>query len=420
MTRPTLPAGRAFWAIGATMVMILFTSAAPSPLYPVYQQLWSFSPFTLTLVFAIYVVTMLVSLLTVGSLSDHVGRRPVLAVALSLLIVSMILFATADGVGLLMAARAVQGLATGAALGTLTATLVDLAPTDRHSSAVSGAAPSAGIAGGVLVAGILVQYAPAPRLLVYVASLVVFAALLVLLAVMPETSARAGFTDRAHLIRTVAPRASVPARTRGVFVAAVPALVATWSLGGLYLSLGSTVVTRVFGVADHATAGLLLFVFFASAAVASVVLTGRAPATKLAYGYPALAVGAAVSLVGIVDQLLPCYVVGSVIAGTGFAGAFLGALDTIAASAPAADRGRVFSAVFVVSYLGFSVPAVISGLVVTHVGLRPTVAGYVAVVITLAIVGAATGVGTTRVRRRPACACTPRLSTPSCGGTTGE
>lgn len=56
MTRPTLPAGRAFWAIGATMVMILFTSAAPSPLYPVYQQLWSFSPFTLTLVFAIYVV----------------------------------------------------------------------------------------------------------------------------------------------------------------------------------------------------------------------------------------------------------------------------------------------------------------------------------------------------------------------------
>ena len=92
------------------MITVLFASAAPSPLYPVYQQLWDFSPFTLTVVFAVYVATMLVSLLTVGSLSDHIGRRPVLAVALVLLIASMVLFVVAYSVGLLIAARALQGL----------------------------------------------------------------------------------------------------------------------------------------------------------------------------------------------------------------------------------------------------------------------------------------------------------------------
>ena len=97
MTRPLHP-HRAFWIVSATMVMVLFASAAPSPLYPVYQQLWGFSAFTLTVVFAAYVLTMLVSLLTVGSLSDHIGRRPVLAVALVMLIASMVLFVTADGV----------------------------------------------------------------------------------------------------------------------------------------------------------------------------------------------------------------------------------------------------------------------------------------------------------------------------------
>ena len=40
---------RAFWLIAATYMMVLFASAAPSPLYPVYQELWGFSALTLTL-----------------------------------------------------------------------------------------------------------------------------------------------------------------------------------------------------------------------------------------------------------------------------------------------------------------------------------------------------------------------------------
>ncbi|MGW0453703.1 MFS transporter [Gordonia sputi] len=385
--RPLHP-HRAFWIVTATIITVLFASAAPSPLYPVYQQLWGFSPFTLTVVFAIYVLTMLISLLTVGSLSDHIGRRPVLAVALVLLIGSMALFVAADSVGLLIAARALQGLATGAAIGTLTATVVDMQPPERLGSAITGAGPTLGLAAGVVVAGVLVQYAPAPRFLVYEVTLAVFAILLVALLIIPETSERVGFDSRRHLWRTLAPQASVPSALRKLFVTAIPAFVATWSMGGLYLSLGSSVVARVFGIGNHGAAGAVLFVFFASGAVTSLAITTWDAGTKLTYGYPALAGGAIISLAGVLTSMLPLYIVGSIIAGSGFAATFLGALDNLSSQTPSHQRGQVFSAVFITSYVAFSVPAVIAGLVVSHIGLQETVVCYVAYVLAITVFGA--------------------------------
>lgn len=397
-TRPLHP-HRAFWIVTATMITVLFASAAPSPLYPVYQQLWGFSPFTLTVVFAVYVATMLVSLLTVGSLSDHIGRRPVLAAALVLLIASMVLFVVADSVGLLIAARALQGLATGAAIGTLTATVVDMQPSQRLGSAITGAGPTVGLAGGVVIAGVLVQYAPAPRFLVYEVTLAVFAILLVALLIVPETSERVGFDSRRHVWRTLAPQASVPAALQRLFVTAIPAFVATWSMGGLYLSLGSSVVARVFGIENHGAAGAVLFVFFASGALTSMAITGWNAGTKLTYGYPALACGAVISLAGVLTSMLPLYIVGSILAGSGFAGTFLGALDNVSNRTPSHQRGQVFSAVFITSYIAFSVPAVIAGLVVSHIGLQETVVCYVAYVLVVTVLGAAV---TAWTRRREA------------------
>lgn len=379
---------RAFWLIAATYMMVLFASAAPSPLYPVYQELWGFSALTLTLVFAVYVLTMLLSLLTVGSLSDHVGRRPVLAVALVLLIASMVLFVVAQDVGTLLAARALQGLATGAAMGTLTATTVDLQPSARIGSTIVGAAPAIGLASGVAVAGVLVEYAPAPRVLIYEIILGLFAALLIALLIVPETRERIGFDSRRHLAGTLAPQVRVPREVRTVFLASVPALVATWSLGGLYLSLGSSVVSRVFGVDNHGAAGAILFVFFACAALTSLFITDRPSTVKAASGLPALAAGVVISLAGVLAESLPLYIVGSIVAGSGWAATFLSAMDNITAATPPAQRGQVFSSVFVASYLAFSVPAVIAGIVVSHIGLRDTIIGYVGYVLAMVMIAA--------------------------------
>src|SRR4051812_41110066 len=154
----------AFWLVAATLVFLLFASSAPSPLYVVYQATWHFSPLTLTSVFAVYVLALLVALVFAGSLSDRVGRRPVLAVSLLTEIGAMLLFAFAHDVEVLFAARIVQGLATGVATGALSATLIDLQPAERpHLGAlISAAAPLVGLAAGALGSGVLVQYAPDP------------------------------------------------------------------------------------------------------------------------------------------------------------------------------------------------------------------------------------------------------------------
>ncbi|MCX5044483.1 MFS transporter [Aldersonia sp. NBC_00410] len=399
----------AFAFVGLTTAAVLFASSAPSPIYPVYQQLWGFSSFTLTAIFAIYVVALLGSLLTVGSLSDHVGRRPVIAVSLAMLIVAMFLFISADGVGMLLAARILQGLATGAVLGALSAAMLDLQPNERIGSMTNSAMPGVGLAFGVIVAGTLVQYAPAPRLLVYAITAGVFVVLLAALVLVPESSARVGFDSRAHLARTVAPRAALPVATRPVFLAAVPAMVATWSLGGLQLSLGSSIVDHLLGVANHASAAAILFTFFASAAIASLASAGMSAGTKLAIGYSGLFVGLLITLAAVLTTSIAPYIAGLAVSGFGFGTTFVGVIGSLAAATAPADRGQVFASMFLVSYTGFAVPAVVAGLAAAEFGLRSTAIGYAIFVLALVLLAAAAA-----RRARPAAA--PAGTEPVCVG----
>jgi MFS family permease len=115
--------------LASTVVSLLAASSAPTPLYAIYQQRWGFSPITVTVVFGVYAVAVLVSLLVLGRLSDHTGRRPVLLTALLGQAAAMVVFVTADGVDALLAARVMQGVSTGAALGALGAAMLDIGPT---------------------------------------------------------------------------------------------------------------------------------------------------------------------------------------------------------------------------------------------------------------------------------------------------
>src|SRR3954453_4491621 len=122
------PRAVAFWTVTGTTVALLAASSAPSPLYSVYQAEFGFSALTLTAIFAVYVVALLLRLLTTGRLPDHLGRRPVLAAALVVEAVAMAAFLGADGVAALYAARLVHGLVAGTAVSVVGAYLLDLQP----------------------------------------------------------------------------------------------------------------------------------------------------------------------------------------------------------------------------------------------------------------------------------------------------
>ena len=368
-----LPRAAAFWTVAVLTAALLAASSAPSPLYPILQADYGFSAVTETAIFAIYVITLLGALLTVGRLSDVVGRRPVLAAALVVEAGSMAIFLGADGVGALLAARAVQGLATGAAVGVLGAYLLDLQPRDgsRLGSLVNSAAPSAGLGVGAVLAGVLIQYAPHPTRLVFAVFTVLFVLLAATTAVLPETVSRVPGVAAA-----LRPQVSVPPQARAAFGSAVPAIIASWALGSLMLSVGGALLDGTFGQRNQAVVGLLLAVFAVSGAVAAVAGRDLAPGPMARRGTAALTGGTLVFLLALATSSLAAFVPSVIIAGAGFGTAFLGALRSVTQLAEPTQRAALLSAVYVVSYLAFSIPALVTGVVLTHAGLRSTALGY--------------------------------------------
>jgi MFS family permease len=383
----------AFAAIAAIFVTFCAASAAPSPLYVVYQQEWDFSATTLTVIFAVYVAGLIAALLVLGALSDHIGRRPVLAAAIALEAVALVLFLSAGDVSVLLAARLAQGIATGAALTTLGAALVDLNPPHAPGRAglLNGIVPPAGLALGALGCGALVQFAPSPTHLVYALLLtgMVLAALVV--ALIPET-----VTRRSGGVASLIPRFGVPARLRVDFIALVPIMVASWALGGLYFSLGPSVAAAVFGLNSHLIGGLVVTLLCGPGAITAFLLRRTRTPRVLAIAGLGLTVGAVISSIGLDVGSITLAAAGTLVAAIGFGASALAAFGTLAAIAAPTERAELFTAALVVSYLAFSVPAVIAGLSATAFGLHGTALVYGVVVAALG----ALALGAQRLRTR--------------------
>ncbi len=379
--RPT-----AFWGLAVTLGLLLFASSAPSPLYIVYQSEWHFSDITLTSVFAVYALALIVSLVIAGSVSDHVGRRPTLLAGLAIEMVAMLLFAEAHSVLWLVAARILQGVATGIAMGAISAALLDLQPEHRpRLGALLGvAAPLSGIASGALGAGLLIQYGPDPTRLVFWVLFGGFVLAFLFAMAIPETMRRDG--PWRHSLK---PRIAVPVPLRGAFVAAIPCLVATWALGGLVLSLGPSLIASVLGDTSHIAGGLPIFVMAGISALASVRLRDAHARATARGGLTALIAGVVVALAALGAGSIGLFLAGAAIAGLGFGPAFAGAFRALANRAPDDQRAGLVSAILAVSYLAFSLPAVAAGAASTQLGLHKTANIYGVVLVALAVIALA-------------------------------
>jgi MFS family permease len=372
----------------ATAIFVLFAAAAsaPSPLYVVYQKQWGFSATTLTVIFAVYVFALIGSLLTIGALSDHIGRRPVLAGAIALEALAFVLFLVAGDVTALLAARVVQGVATGAAFSTLGATLIDLNPPHSPGRAglVNGIAPISGLALGALGCGALVQFAPAPTHLVFALLLAGTVIGGVAVALMPETSAR-----RPGAVASLAPVLGIPARLRADVFALVPIIVASWALGGLYLSLGPSVAATIFGLRNHLIGGLVITLLCGAGALTAYALRAWPTPRVLVISAVLLSSGNAMTLAGVEAGAVALAVVGTLVAGIGFGASALASFGTLARLAAPSERSELLAVALVIAYLAFSLPAVAAGFATTSFGLHATTVVYSLGVVALGLIALA-------------------------------
>jgi len=390
----------AFAAIAAIFVIFAAAASAPTPLYVVYQKEWGFPTSTLTLVFAVYVFGLIGSLLVLGGLSDHVGRRPVLGAAIALEAVAFVLFFVAGGVTVLLVARVAQGIATGMAFSTLGATLVDLNPAHSPGRAglVNGVAPISGLAIGALGCGALVQYAPAPTHLVFAVLFVgmVFAG--VAIARTPETSRR-----RPGAIASLTPLLGIPARLRPDVFALLPIIVASWALGGLYLSLGPSVAAGLFGLKNHLIGGLVVSLLCGAGALTAFLLRTWPTSRVLAIAATLLSGGTGLTLAGVEGHVVALAAVGTIIAGVGFGASALASFGTLARIAAPGERSELLAVALVMAYLAFSLPAIAAGFATTLFGLHVTTVVYSLGIVALGVIALAAQ------RRRAARLADPQL-----------
>jgi MFS family permease len=381
-SRWTVPHQLAYAHAAAVIGLCLFASVVPSPLYHSYAVQWGFSPLTLTLIFATYAFGVLAALLLVGRVSDQVGRRPVLLVALAILMISAVLYIVADGTPWLFVARGVQGLATGAAISTASAALLDLHVRRDPVSVglMNGVASATGLGLGSLISSALVQAGTAPRTLPYVVVLVLFAVALAGAYWMPEP-----VLERTRF-RLTPQRPGVPAGIRHAFLLAGLAVLSSWSIAGLFFSIGAQLSDQLFSTTNvmlGAIAGVLLGL---GGALSQLLFHRTAPWLGASAGSLGLAVGMLLVVVATATDSAAAFVVGMALAGLGFGVAFLGGLRQLVVVIPPEHRAAVMSAFYVAAYASLSVPAVIAGIVVTHLGLDATFEIFGAVVAGVALI----------------------------------
>lgn len=303
-----------------TLIAFMAASSVPTPLYRLYQHDWGFSATLLTVIFAAYAFALLCALLIAGRLSDHVGRRPVIAAALLLNSTALLCFLFASHLYGLVAARIVQGFATGLATAAVGAALLDVHP--ERGSLVNSIAPLTGMAAGAMLSCALLAYQLAPLHSGYLLLLGVLVLLLIGLACTPETGLR-----RSGAWASLHPSVAVPPQARIAFWRVMPGNVAVWMVGGFYLSL------MLFAVHRASTGWLLT---------------------------------------------------GACITGLGFGMAFLGALRSVLPLAKPHERAGLTAVFYIESYLANSVPAIIAGYLTQHLGLLDTTYVYGGVILTLA------------------------------------
>ncbi|KAE9658158.1 MFS transporter [Pseudomonas sp. PB105] len=364
--------------LAITLLTFLAASSAPTPLYHLYQQGLHFSAGMLTLIFGVYALSLLAALLTVGSLSDHLGRKPVIFAALLLNMLAMLLFINEHSVAWLIAARTLQGFATGMATAVLGAALLD---TDRQQGPlVNSVAPLLGMACGAMGSSLLVEFAPLPTQLIYAALLALMLVQALYVWRLPETVSRIP-----GAWASLRPTLHVPPQARRALWLSLPVDVAVWAMGGFYLSLAPSLVRAATGSTSNLIGGGLVAVLTLSGALMIFTLRNRPADKVLRLGAALLAVGVALILTAVHSASLSLFFIATLIAGSGFGAGFLGALRSVVPLALPHERAGLMSAFYVLSYLAFCLPSLLAGNLIRSYGLIVTTDGYGAALIILAL-----------------------------------
>ncbi len=342
----------------------------------VYRRDLSLTPAALGILFAAYAIGLVPGLLLAGRASDARGRRALVIPATFAAIAGSALLAFGSrGFGVLFAGRLVYGLAMGCMMSPGSVWVQELSSPELGPRRAT-LALSAGFGIGPLVSGLIAEFAPAPMVLPYFATMLLLAVALFGLRPVPETAklAPAG---------TAPPRVSLGKKELALLAQLVP--VAPWSFG--LMCITAVTLPGLFRAQVSRPilySALLVLVTLMSGVLVQPLTTKvgrRADLLGLASGLLGIGV-AALSL-----QLRSPYTVflAAPLLGCAYGLVITTGLREVAQRVNARERGTVVGMYYVLTYLGFAMPF-LHATVARKLGDVGTLAGIsVAVLVCLGI-----------------------------------
>lgn len=378
-TRPETPGRWRFVGLAYALWVLILGTNLPTPLYSVYRDEYHFNPLILTLIFAVYAAALIPALLVCGPLSDTIGHRRLLLTALVAAGAGAAVFALASGPGWLFAARAIQGLAVGAASGALTVALIAAAPQGetRKASLMASVMTVGGGGAGPVLAGVLAQYAPASQTLVYLVEIALLIPALGVILALPKTH-RATSTGRRRRPRPRLPH--VPTEIRRGFTRAAAATFLAWAVAALFLALVPSYAIEMLHTTNLAVTGAAAGLILLTAAAAQAICTHWSVLGARSTGLVLLAIGLAGLVLAGALASIGLLIAAAVVAGAGQGLTFMAAVREVNDISPATQRGEVLSAFYVATYSGVGIPVIGTGLLAAITGLPTAVAIFAAVI----------------------------------------
>lgn len=356
---------RTFWAAACVLRLALWSSGAPSALYPLYAERWDLTPFLVTAVFATYQLTLIVVLPLFGGLSDRFGRRGVLIVAVLLIAASGVLFATAPHVAFLFAGRVLQGAGTGLGMGAGTAALLDNrgARTPLFASSTATVSTALGLTAALVISGVVAEYLPLPTVWGFVVLVVLALAVAVLLWSTPDDRPVGGPRWRPQLPQ-------LPAGMALVFWLATLSLSLAYCAGAIFLAMGAQMISA-FAITDSTlVVGLLLGSSTAVIGLTGVLIAG-VPATTSIGISSALTLVSMGLMAGVADVgTVSLFLIFSLVGGMAYAFGFAGGLALMGAVVPPDRSGAILSTLYLVAYVLQAIAALGTGALATAYGMR--------------------------------------------------
>ena len=396
-TRFQLRHGAGFWIIAAAFFTVMAFSTLPTPLYALYQQRDGFATFLITVIFAAYGVGVMASLYFAGHVSDWLGRRRIILIAIVVEIVAAILFLVWPEVPGLIVARFVNGVGVGMLTATATAHLSELRAVARPdegpstSGTISGFVNIGGLAAGALISGVLAQFVVAPLVVPYVVFLVLLVAGAIAVAFVPETIER---QEERHAYRPQ--RVSLPAASRSTFFAAGAGAFSAFAIFGLFTSLAPSFIAGTLHEPSRFVAGAVSFLVFGAAAVSQILTARLAPVRQLQLAVTLMSLGLVGIATGVLIVSLPVFVGAGVIAGAGVGILFRSSIGVAASLASGPSRGEILAALFLIAYAGMSLPVLLIGLALAFLPSTTVLVGFAAIVLALVLVSGTRMIATRR------------------------